>query len=196
MLNVNLVVKPSLHSVFVDQWIPPQMATRRIPSFASHRQLSLSSRASSFLQPSPPIPLPPPNDEPNSGYVEVVRSTGYLVVLRRKIARLVKSEYFERFMLLFIIVNCVLLGFESNHPAFQETRLGRALHVLEFAFLSLFSFEMTMKILAFGFLLAPGSYLRDGTHHYVQARGQHSFQVGMCSTLQSLSLVGWLSRLQ
>lgn len=147
------------------------MTTRRIPSFASHRQLSLQSRASSFLQPSPAIPLPPLNDEPTSGFVEVVQSTGYLAVLRRKIARLVKSEYFERFMLLFIIVNCVLLGFESNHPAFQETRLGRALHVLEFAFLSLFSFEMAMKILAFGFLLTPGSYLRDGNHYFAQVLG-------------------------
>eukprot|EP00210_Caulerpa_lentillifera_P004014 g3829.t1 len=168
------------------------MHARKVPSFVLQRQHSFPSRASSFAH-SPSQSQRKTHDQTlDSGYVEVTQTTGYRAALQFKIRRLLQSEYFERFMLLFIIVNCILLGFESNHPAFQDSRLGQSLQILEFVFLSIFSIEMTLKIIAFGFLMAPGSYLRDGiaTNHSCSLT---SFSSGWNVLDFTVIVLGWVA---
>jgi hypothetical protein len=50
----------------------------------------------------------------------------------------------------------------SHQPGFDETQLGQALTYTDYVFAACFSLEMLLKILAMGFVCAPGTYLRDG----------------------------------
>lgn len=82
--------------------------------------------------------------------------------MRKWVRGILASDVFERLVLLLIVSNCVALGFESRRPGFGETAMGRVLDVLEIVFLTLFTVEMGMKIIAMGLIRQPDAYLRDG----------------------------------
>eukprot|EP00741_Cyanophora_paradoxa_P023243 tig00000254_g22450.t1 len=69
---------------------------------------------------------------------------------------LVKHRYFERLIILIIIGSCILLLLDyPNCPFADNVRYADA------AFTCLFCMEAIMKILAMGFVLDRGSYMRD-----------------------------------
>ncbi|PNH08113.1 Sodium channel protein type 4 subunit alpha [Tetrabaena socialis] len=50
----------------------------------------------------------------------------------------------------------------SNRLGFVDTPLGGSLEKLEYVWVAIFAMEALLKIVAMGFLLHPGAYLRDG----------------------------------
>lgn len=81
--------------------------------------------------------------------------------LRRAMRFLIEWPPFEYTVLLTIIANCVVLAIERPLPNGDKTELARQLESTETYFLGIFTVEATFKILAQGFVLHPGSYLRS-----------------------------------
>eukprot|EP00798_Chlamydomonas_sp_ICE-L_P006468 gene6469-3102_t len=82
--------------------------------------------------------------------------------VRRFCCRLVTMKVFEWFMLVAILANCVTLAMGSNKPGFNDTSMGQSLILSNYVFVGVFTFEAATKIIAYGFLLAPKTYLRNG----------------------------------
>ncbi|CAG9865175.1 unnamed protein product [Phyllotreta striolata] len=68
---------------------------------------------------------------------------------------------FEYAVLLTIIANCVVLALEEHLPFQDKTMLAQKLEKTENYFLGIFCVEASLKILALGFVLHRGSYLRN-----------------------------------
>ncbi|KAJ3619599.1 hypothetical protein MTP99_005267 [Tenebrio molitor] len=64
-------------------------------------------------------------------------------------------------VLLTIIANCVVLALEEHLPNHDKTLLAQKLEATEVYFLGIFCVEASLKILALGFVLHKGSYLRN-----------------------------------
>ncbi|KAK6195079.1 hypothetical protein SNE40_000584 [Patella caerulea] len=64
-------------------------------------------------------------------------------------------------VLLTIIANCIVLALEEHLPAHDKTPLAVQLEATEAYFLGIFCVEASLKILALGFVLHKGSYLRN-----------------------------------
>ncbi|KAL4219095.1 hypothetical protein ACF0H5_021678 [Mactra antiquata] len=63
-------------------------------------------------------------------------------------------------VLLTIIANCIVLGLEEHLPEQDKTPLAEQLEKTEMYFLGIFCIEALLKIVALGFILHRGSYLR------------------------------------
>lgn len=83
-------------------------------------------------------------------------------VVRKPCIRLARWKMLEWIMLCVILANCVTLCMDSNAPGFQETVLYARLSGLNYFFIAAFSIEMTIKIIALGFVLGQHTYLRNG----------------------------------
>lgn len=82
---------------------------------------------------------------------------------RRFVICLVNWPPFDWLMLLFIVANCITLALYTNDPGFQETKLYTNLVLADFVFVSAFTVEMVIKILALGLLFeGHGTYLLNG----------------------------------
>uniref|UniRef100_T1HGE4 Voltage-dependent calcium channel type A subunit alpha-1 n=1 Tax=Rhodnius prolixus TaxID=13249 RepID=T1HGE4_RHOPR len=68
---------------------------------------------------------------------------------------------FSVVVLLTIIANCVVLALEEHLPEGDKTTLAKKLEQTEAYFLGIFCVEASLKILALGFVLHRGSYLRN-----------------------------------
>ncbi len=82
--------------------------------------------------------------------------------LRKACVYISHNRFFDWFILACILCNCVTLALSSGRQDFDKTRLGAALQVTEYLWVGIFTAEALFKIMAMGFLLAPGTYLRDG----------------------------------
>jgi hypothetical protein len=76
--------------------------------------------------------------------------------IRQRVISIVLNPWFDRFILMVIIANCIFLalddpGEEQNADQF----------IAELIFLIIFTIEMILKVLAMGFALKQHSYLRD-----------------------------------
>ncbi|XP_014886921.1 voltage-dependent P/Q-type calcium channel subunit alpha-1A isoform X5 [Poecilia latipinna] len=69
---------------------------------------------------------------------------------------------FEWMILTTIIANCIVLALEQHLPDGDKTPLSERLEETEPYFITIFCFESGIKILALGFALHKGSYLRNG----------------------------------
>lgn len=67
---------------------------------------------------------------------------------------------FENIILFFILFNCVALAVYDPTSASNVGR-NAVLEDIEYLFLAVFTIEAVIKILAYGFLFAPGTYLRS-----------------------------------
>merc|ERR1712061_120128 len=81
--------------------------------------------------------------------------------IRRLTCFLIEWPPFEYTVLLTIIANCVVLAIERPQPNGDKTELAKQLESTESYFLGIFTVETSLKILAQGFVLHPGSYLRN-----------------------------------
>lgn len=88
----------------------------------------------------------------------ILRETNFL---RKATKFLIEWPPFEYTVLLTIIANCVVLAIETPLPNGDKTELAKQLEVTESYFLGIFTVETSLKILAQGFVLHPGSYLRN-----------------------------------
>lgn len=69
---------------------------------------------------------------------------------------------FEYLILLTIFANCVALAVYTPFPNSDSNSTNAALEKIEYIFLVIFTAECIMKLIAYGFILHPGSYLRNG----------------------------------
>ena len=79
---------------------------------------------------------------------------------RRSAIFLVEWGPFDPIVLTAILLNCGTMAWESPLDAPGTTKAS-IIGVAEWVFLALFTFEMLAKILAYGFVMHKGSYLRD-----------------------------------
>nr|Q25452.1 RecName: Full=Muscle calcium channel subunit alpha-1; AltName: Full=MDL-alpha-1 [Musca domestica]CAA83514.1 voltage dependent calcium channel alpha1 subunit [Musca domestica] len=76
--------------------------------------------------------------------------------------KIVDSKLFEYFILLTIFANCVALAVYTPYPSGDSNITNQMLEKIEYIFLVIFTSECVMKIIAYGFVLHTGSYLRNG----------------------------------
>ncbi|XP_048587004.1 voltage-dependent calcium channel type A subunit alpha-1-like isoform X2 [Nematostella vectensis] len=82
--------------------------------------------------------------------------------IRRLSKNIVEHKLFEYFILLNIVANCVVLAMNKPLPMDDKIEIAKDLEHAEVYFVAIFCIEATLKILALGFVLHPGSYLRNG----------------------------------
>lgn len=76
---------------------------------------------------------------------------------RNKIIQIVSvNPWFDRFILFVILVNCLFLALDK-----EVDIVTKNIEVIDFIFLIIYTWEMTMKIIAMGFFMRAHSYLRD-----------------------------------
>lgn len=83
-------------------------------------------------------------------------------VFRRHCTTIVESKPFDYFILLTIFANCILLAMNTPLPAEDKSIINERIESAEIYLLAIFGLECILKIIAFGFALHPGSYLRSG----------------------------------
>uniref|UniRef100_A0A0N5AJK0 Voltage-dependent calcium channel type A subunit alpha-1 n=1 Tax=Syphacia muris TaxID=451379 RepID=A0A0N5AJK0_9BILA len=83
-------------------------------------------------------------------------------MIRRQCKAIIEWGPFEYFILMTIIGNCVVLAMDQHLPKNDKNMLGEWLEFTEPYFMGIFCIECSLKIIAFGFVLHKGSYLRSG----------------------------------
>lgn len=79
-------------------------------------------------------------------------------IIRRIVVRITESSIFDLVIILLIILNCISLALDNPTNPFIMKQI---LFILEWIFTALFTIELIMKMIALGFVLHPGSYLRS-----------------------------------
>ncbi|KAA3677829.1 voltage-dependent calcium channel L type alpha-1D [Paragonimus westermani] len=67
---------------------------------------------------------------------------------------------FDYFILVTILCNCLALAFNHPYPGEDSNAVNQVLEKVELAFVIIFTTESVLKIIAYGFVLHPGAYLR------------------------------------
>ena len=80
---------------------------------------------------------------------------------RVQVTKIVQSRYFENFILFVILVNCILLALDEKSPTFEDSETYKVIDTAEYVFIVIFSIEMILKMIALGFVVGQGTYLRD-----------------------------------
>uniref|UniRef100_A0A8C4M4B8 Voltage-dependent N-type calcium channel subunit alpha n=1 Tax=Equus asinus asinus TaxID=83772 RepID=A0A8C4M4B8_EQUAS len=80
----------------------------------------------------------------------------------RKYAKRITEWPYPYMILATIIANCIVLALEQHLPDGDKTPMSERLDDTEPYFIGIFCFEAGIKILALGFVLHKGSYLRNG----------------------------------
>jgi hypothetical protein len=80
--------------------------------------------------------------------------------LRRALAKIVVSTWFEIIVLVFILFSSVLLALEYPQQD-KDSDLVRFIGIMDYVFFSFFALEMLLKIIVHGFVGHKGAYLRD-----------------------------------
>ena len=81
--------------------------------------------------------------------------------VRRFTRYISQSKAFEYFILAAIIANCILMAINSQLPEDDMNNLNRKVEQAETYLLGIFCLEMILNIITMGFMLHPGSYLRN-----------------------------------
>jgi len=84
--------------------------------------------------------------------------------LRQKMIKLVTSSGFDNFITFLIVANCVFLAIDGPTDAYDPNNLTTkqvAIWYAEYIFLVLFTMEMTLKIIAFGFCFGQHTYMKN-----------------------------------
>ena len=71
------------------------------------------------------------------------------------------SKAFEYFILVAIIANCILMAINSQLPLDDMNNMNRMVEKAETYLLGIFCLEMVLNIITMGFILHPGSYIRN-----------------------------------
>nr|XP_014342129.1 PREDICTED: voltage-dependent L-type calcium channel subunit alpha-1D [Latimeria chalumnae] len=82
--------------------------------------------------------------------------------IRRACISLVEWKPFDIFILLSIFANCVALAVYIPFPEDDSNSTNHDLETVEYAFLIIFTIETFLKIIAYGLLMHPNAYVRNG----------------------------------
>jgi len=99
---------------------------------------------------------PPIEREPYSLYCLGLKNP-----VRKKLIEIVEWKSFEAFILIAICGTCLCLAVFQPMPNGDSTAINEFLEEIEIIFTIIFTTECTMKILAYGFISHPNSYLRN-----------------------------------
>ncbi|CAK5122112.1 unnamed protein product [Meloidogyne enterolobii] len=83
-------------------------------------------------------------------------------IIRRNAKAIIEWGPFEFFILVTIILNCVVLAMEQHLPKNDKKPMSEKLEKTEPIFMAIFCIECVLKVIAFGFVMHKGSYLRSG----------------------------------
>ncbi|KAK4471145.1 hypothetical protein MN116_005541 [Schistosoma mekongi] len=81
--------------------------------------------------------------------------------LRKVCIKIGEWKPFEYLILLTIMANCCALGAITPYPDGDSNTLNHILEKIENVFIVIFTVECVLKIIAFGFVMHPGAYLRN-----------------------------------
>jgi hypothetical protein len=70
---------------------------------------------------------------------------------------IVSHPYFETAAVTVIVLNCVTLVLEDP----TSTEVNPILAIIDYIFLYLYTLEMTLKIIGYGFIFGDGAYLKE-----------------------------------
>ncbi|XP_048506528.1 voltage-dependent calcium channel type A subunit alpha-1 isoform X25 [Athalia rosae] len=111
------------------------------------------------------VVMPPGRDQGGGGGGNRIPSSLFILsednCIRKHTRFIIEWPPFEYAVLLTIIANCVVLALEEHLPCHDKTILAQKLESTEIYFLGIFCVEASLKILALGFVLHRGSYLRN-----------------------------------
>uniref|UniRef100_UPI00398F61F7 voltage-dependent L-type calcium channel subunit alpha-1D n=1 Tax=Pristiophorus japonicus TaxID=55135 RepID=UPI00398F61F7 len=82
--------------------------------------------------------------------------------IRRACISIVEWKPFDIFILIAIFANCVALAVYIPFPEDDSNSTNHDLETVEYAFLIIFTIETFLKIIAYGLLLHPNAYVRNG----------------------------------
>lgn len=82
--------------------------------------------------------------------------------LRKLCIDIVEWKPFEYLILLTIFANCVALAVYTPFPNSDSNQTNAYLEKIEYIFMVIFTTECFMKVIAYGFAMHPGAYLRNG----------------------------------
>ncbi|XP_023318725.1 muscle calcium channel subunit alpha-1 isoform X2 [Trichogramma pretiosum] len=82
--------------------------------------------------------------------------------IRKLCIAVVEWKPFEWLILMTIFANCVALAVYTPYPYSDSNATNLYLEKIEYIFLVIFTSECGMKIIAYGFLMHQGAYLRNG----------------------------------
>ncbi|XP_049881601.1 muscle calcium channel subunit alpha-1-like isoform X3 [Pectinophora gossypiella] len=117
------------------------------------------------LIPVPAAPRKPPRRGPKVQQERPKRALFCLTLknpLRKLCINIVEWKPFEWMILTTIFANCVALAVYTPFPASDSNYTNWVLEKIEYIFLVIFTGECVMKIIAYGFMMHAGSYLRNG----------------------------------
>ncbi|XP_055717155.1 voltage-dependent R-type calcium channel subunit alpha-1E-like isoform X3 [Salvelinus fontinalis] len=83
-------------------------------------------------------------------------------IVRKYAKKVIEWPPFEYMILATIIANCIVLALEQHLPGEDKTPMSKRLEKTEPYFIGMFCFEAGIKVVALGFVLHKGSYLRNG----------------------------------
>jgi hypothetical protein len=66
---------------------------------------------------------------------------------------LVINKWFDYFILVVILLNCVCLSLDSSNPDDKDTLLQRIINIFDYVFLGIFTMEMILRVIAMGFVM-------------------------------------------
>ena len=81
--------------------------------------------------------------------------------VRRFTRYISQSKGFEYFILVAIIANCILMAINSQLPNDDMNNMNRTVEQAETYLLGIFCLEMVLNMITMGFILHPGSYIRN-----------------------------------
>ncbi|XP_026318238.1 muscle calcium channel subunit alpha-1-like [Hyposmocoma kahamanoa] len=117
------------------------------------------------LIPVPAAPKKPPRRGPKVQQERPKRAIFCLTMknpLRKICINIVEWKPFEWMILTTIFANCVALAVYTPFPYSDSNYTNWVLEKIEYIFLVIFTGECVMKIIAYGFAMHAGSYLRNG----------------------------------
>ncbi|XP_037295286.1 muscle calcium channel subunit alpha-1 isoform X2 [Manduca sexta] len=127
---------------------------------------TLPAQDGGALIPVPPTaPRKPPRRGPKVQQERPKRALFCLTLknpLRKLCIDIVEWKPFEWMILTTIFANCIALAVYTPYPASDSNYTNWVLEKIEYVFLVIFTGECVMKIIAYGFVMHPGSYLRNG----------------------------------
>ncbi|KAK8396140.1 hypothetical protein O3P69_005321 [Scylla paramamosain] len=108
-----------------------------------------------------PPPRRPVGKPPENRPARALFCLGLKNPLRKLCIDLVEWKPFEWFILVTIFANCVALAVYTPYPNSDSNSVNDTLERIEIIFMVIFTLECFMKIIAYGFILHPGAYIRS-----------------------------------
>ncbi|XP_050686137.1 muscle calcium channel subunit alpha-1-like isoform X28 [Eriocheir sinensis] len=108
-----------------------------------------------------PPPRRPVGKPPENRPARALFCLGLKNPLRKVCIDVVEWKPFEWFILVTIFANCVALAVYTPYPNSDSNATNAQLEQIEIIFMVIFTLECFMKIIAYGFILHPGAYIRS-----------------------------------